>query len=458
MATAEPNHLVNDAVHLTPVDSPFYDLPDELISLIFDFSCNWAQDTLVGKWVFPVVLLKVCKWWRRIALCTPNLWTSIIICTNQHTRAQDMRAILVTCEKRISLARALPLSLLLADRLPRFTIDTLKEFGVIQMIEDNSQKKYPTLKNGDEEKLAYDPTIDFLKKHGSRWGKIRCTRFGLRAERPDFLLPSSLPSLLEIEVLDMEESPNQTQPLLCRISAPNLQTMTITGVDRAIMIDWSTTHPSSLSELNISYPVNAIAKSFMVLASFVNLRTLALRDPASRAYAWYWHLFTTEDGFLSFSLPNLEKLTIDGISYTFIVEALTVLSAPKLLALAVCTSPDDTLPSLPKFDFPSLQSFGYLGIRAEDQDTYFIREVLLSAPSLSCLVLSLSEQAGTPVGEKLDEASLGSLLTCEDSQLCPTLHHIYVQNYPTGAAIVPGRPSVVVTHGTVDLNMVLEDV
>ncbi|KAJ7479766.1 hypothetical protein FB451DRAFT_1086331, partial [Mycena latifolia] len=76
--TAERQHLQTE---LDSIVYPVLTLPFEITSHIFLHSI--AQNKQPSQYTPPLLLTQICRQWRAIALATPNLWRSIIICRKQ---------------------------------------------------------------------------------------------------------------------------------------------------------------------------------------------------------------------------------------------------------------------------------------------------------------------------------------------------------------------------------------
>ncbi|KAJ7807114.1 hypothetical protein B0H13DRAFT_590108 [Mycena leptocephala] len=93
--------------HLALV-SPARRLPEDVISAIFIACVSSTSNATLDSETAPLLLCQVCSAWRRVALSTPQLWTSLHIPLLSTSKTQDL-ADIASCW--LSRSGVLPLSI-----------------------------------------------------------------------------------------------------------------------------------------------------------------------------------------------------------------------------------------------------------------------------------------------------------------------------------------------------------
>ncbi|KAF7352126.1 F-box domain-containing protein [Mycena venus] len=382
--------------HLALV-SPVRRLPEDVMRAIFTASLSSTRNPAISADEAPLLLCRICKSWRSIALSTPRLWAAIHIVVPDPLRLQRLANWLVIWFER---SGVVPLHISMV--FSRTSESSLRDIS---------------------------PILSALTAVARRWRDIELPLPGhlLAGSRLLSLSPDEVPLLEKVNISQYDESTMAGSAFLATESLRSL-TIPATLDCRGIPVSWR-----YLRHLNITQGASWGSRftcpvALAVLRQCTALQTceFGLTDIAGEN-----DLIPTEE----FSLPQLRHLSItrhDPMHRSHLFGAVTL---PNLESLhyEVRNNDQSAQPELPRLlpSTPSLQSFT---IQAPGLGSESLLEVLSHLPTLKNLAILAEPCKNTdlpfdwshsPMEEKfLDRLSLGSATV-----ICPLLESIQLQNF-----------------------------
>nr|GAT56694.1 predicted protein [Mycena chlorophos] len=118
-ATKERNDLHGFVAAHEALLSPMRRIPNDVLGLIFLHTLPERRNTALDASEGPLLLMRVCRYWRDLTLATPRLWASIHLVLSPHASGR-----LVNClDDWLARSRAVPLSITMQTprHFPRIT-------------------------------------------------------------------------------------------------------------------------------------------------------------------------------------------------------------------------------------------------------------------------------------------------------------------------------------------------
>ncbi|KAJ7867717.1 hypothetical protein B0H14DRAFT_2439675 [Mycena olivaceomarginata] len=265
--------------------SPVRRLPDDIVRTVFTSTLPTSRNPTIGSDEAPLLLCRVCKSWRTVALTTPRLWASMHIVVPPLSKFEPLVALVNTWLAR---SGSVPLD--------------------ISMV-------YSRACDPD---IDVSPLLSTLATESRRWRQIHLMFPRLAAHSLGRLLSDDVPRLQSIGLClpppMTEEDLNGSWPFTF-LATNSLRNVTFTGTHSFVdtVISWGTLTHLDISDTFTLAPSLTCARALAILSQCTMLQKckLALQDTAEEP-----------PPIQHFSLPHLSTFLLlnnsnQGISHRF---------------------------------------------------------------------------------------------------------------------------------------------